>query len=121
MNTDKPDVTVLVKTVKDPNTEHVYNTIVYNANELNHGRISERVDYLLSELSNYLKSYSGDDKENAVTGFFKTFDKELTFDRGPYKMATPIKLVAQPGGKITRRKSNRKKSKRRKSKSTRKI
>jgi hypothetical protein len=115
MNTDKPDVTVFVKTVKDPNTEHVFNTIVYNANELNHAHITERVDYLLSELSNYLKTYSGDDPENAVTGFFKTFDKELTFDRGPYK------IVTQPGGKITRRKSNRKKSKRRKSKQTRKI
>ena len=115
MNIDKPDVTVYVKTVRDPNTEHVFNTIVYNANELNHGHIAERVDYVLSELSNYLKSYSGDDPENAVTGFFKTFDKELTFDRGPYKIAT------QPGGKITRRKSNRKKSKRRKSKRTRKI
>jgi hypothetical protein len=111
MNTG-PDVTVFVKTVKDPNTEHVFNTIVYNSNELNHGHIAERVDYVLSELSNYLKSYSGDDPDNAVTGFFKTFDKELTFDRGPYKM------VAQPGG---RRKSNRKKLKRRKSKRTRKI
>jgi hypothetical protein len=120
MNTDKPDVTVLVKTVRDPNTEDVYNTIVYNSNELNHGHISERVDYLLSELSNYLKSYSGDDTENAVAGFFKTFDKNLTFDRGPYKVV-PIKLIDQPGGKITRRKSNRKKSKRRKSKRTRKI
>ena len=115
MNIDKPDVTVFVKTVKDPNTENVFNTIVYNSNELNHGHIAERVDYVLSELSNYLKSYSGDDPENAVTGFFKTFDKELTFDRGPYK------TVTQPGGKITRRKSNRKKSKRRKSKRTRKI
>ena len=115
MNTDKPDVTVLVKTVRDPNTEHVFNTIEYNTNELNHGHIADRVDYVLSELSNYLKTYSGDDQENAVTGFFKTFDKELTFDRGPYKM------VPQPGGKITRRKSNRKKSKRRKSKRTRKI
>jgi hypothetical protein len=114
MNTD-PDVTVTIKTIKDPNTEHVFNTIVYNSNELNHGRISERVDYILSELSNYLKTYSGDDPENAVTGFFKTFDKDVTFDRGPYKM------VAQPGGKVTRRKSNRKKSKRRKSKPTRKI
>ena len=114
MNTD-PDVTVLVKTVKDPNTEHVFNTIVYNANELNHGHIAARVDYVLSELSNYLKTYSGDDPENAVTGFFKTFDKELIFDRGPYK------IVAQPGGKITRRKSNRRKSKRRKSKRTRRV
>ena len=114
MNTD-PDVTVTIKTIKDPNTEHVFNTIVYNSNELNHGRISERVDYILSELSNYLKTYSGDDPEQAVTGFFKTFDKDVTFDRGPYKM------VAQPGGKVTRRKSNRKKSKRRKSKPTRKI
>ena len=120
MNTDKPDVTVLVKTIKDPNTEHVFNTIVYNANELNHDHISERVDYVLSELSNYLKSYSGDDPENAVAGFFKTFDKDLTFDRGPYKVV-PIKLIDQPGGKITRRKSNRKKYKRRKSKRTRKI
>ena len=114
MNTG-PDVTVVVKTVNDPNTEHVFNTIVYNANELNHDNIAARVDYVLSELSNYLKTYSGDDRDNAVTGFFKTFDKELTFDRGPYK------IVTQPGGKITRRKSNRKKSKRRKSKRTRKI
>lgn len=114
MNTG-PDVTVFVKTVRDPNAEHVYNTIVYNSNELNHGHIADRVDYVLSELSNYLKSYSGDDPENAVTGFFKTFDKELTFDRGPYK------IVTQPGGKVTRRKSNRKKSKRSKSKRTRKI
>jgi hypothetical protein len=115
MNTDKPDVTAFVKTARDPNTEHVFNTIVYNANELNHGHIAQRVDYVLSELSNYLKTYSGDEPEQAVTGFFKTFDKELTFDRGPYK------IVTQPGGKITRRKSNRKKSKRRKSKRTRKI
>ena len=115
MNTDKPDVTVFVKTVKDPNTENVFNTIVYNANELNHGNITERVDYVLSELSNYLKTYSGNEPEQAVTGFFKTFDKDLTFDRGPYK------IVTQPGGKITRRKSNRKKSKQRKSKRTRKI
>ncbi len=123
MNTDdnnNPDVTVLVKTVRDPNTEHVFNTIVYNSNELNDNRVAERVDYVLSELSNYLKTYSGDEPEKAVDGFFKTFGKDLTFDRGPYKVA-PIKLVAQPGGKITRRKSNRKKSKRRKSKRTRKI
>jgi hypothetical protein len=120
MNTDKPDVTVTIKTITDPNTEHVFNTIVYNANELNHAHISERVDYVLSELSNYLKTYSGNEPEQAVAGFFNTFDKDLTFDRGPYKVV-PIKLVPQPGGKITRRKSNRKKSKRRKSKRTRKI
>jgi len=115
MNKDKPDVTVTIKTMQDPNTEHVFNTIVYNANELNHAHISERVDYVLSELSNYLKTYSGNEPEQAVAGFFNTFDKDLTFDRGPYK------IVTQPGGKVTRRKSNRKKSKRRKSKRTRKI
>jgi hypothetical protein len=114
MNTD-PDVTVTIKTITDPNTEHVFNTIVYNANDLNHTHISERVDYLLSELSKYLKTHSGNEPEQAVAGFFKTFDKKLTFDRGPYKMVT------QPGGTVTRRKSNRKKSKRRKSKRTRKI
>lgn len=90
MNTNKPDVTVFLKTQHDKATGHVFNTIAYDSNELTKD-IPALVNYFLSEMSEYLKSYSGNDIKGEAAKFFESFNQKLTFDRGPYKsVAAPL-------------------------------
>lgn len=83
---DNNKVKVSLNTLYDPINKKAFHDIVYNANELNHNHIAARVDFVLSELSNYLKAYSGHDNTRAIEDFFKTFDQQLTFDGGPYSV-----------------------------------
>ena len=90
MNTNKPDVTVFLKTQHDKATGDVFNTIAYDSNELTKD-IPALVNYFLSEMSEYLKSYSGNDIKGEAAKFFESFNQKLTFDRGPYKsVAAPL-------------------------------
>ena len=87
---------VSLNTLYDPNTKEAFQYIVYNENELNHNHIAARVDFVLSELSDFLKVYSGNDKKRAIEDFFKTFGQQLTFDGGLNNAAVPATLSTVP-------------------------
>ena len=93
---DNNKVKVSLNTLYDPINKKAFHDIVYNANELNHNHIAARVDFVLSELSNYLKAYSGYDKTRAIEDFFRTFGQQLTFDSEPYNGVdqTPKQIVS---------------------------
>jgi hypothetical protein len=98
---DNNKVNVSLNTLYDPINKKAFHDIVYNANEFNHNQIAARVDFVLSELTNYLKVYSGYDKTHAIDDFFKTYISPVAFTSGLTNAALPaasavIDTVAKP-------------------------
>jgi hypothetical protein len=80
---------VTFDTLYAPPTKTAIHKILLNSYDLTHNDYTAFVDGILTELSDFLKAYSGNDKTRAIEDFFKPFGQQITFDGGLNNAAAP--------------------------------